>query len=481
MSLLKKPQRTMRALLLLATAVRFFGLGVRSFWFDEAFTVVVTRIPLRDSLEAILTLGAYSPFYYLLLRPTTALLGQSEYAYRFLSALFGILTVPLIYRVGSRWFDRRAGLLAALLLAICPFHLLYSQDGRMYTIMAFFSLAAMSQFEQVQRGKRWLPFILYSAVAYLCHYAAIFMIYVQLVLLLPRLRRGRLFRHWFAAQALALLPLAPWLIAYVVENWQQRALGIGWIPRPTLLSPLLTLWNMGSADTDTATAGVLALAALYGAVLASGLLARAESVRTLRWWLLLPILTNLIVSLRQPLYVDRYFMGSLPACILLLVAGILRWQPRWLRWAAAAAVVAVMGWGTARIVSGDPYFAKEDWRQAAAAIDAALEPGDRVVLQDQETLIGVSAYRQQEWPVEVLVPGEEQAALDAALAAHRRVWMVLRSFQESNHRLCKSAPFDPFSEAAAPIQAWLAAHRAETAVVLPLPGVAVVRMEQRVP
>jgi mannosyltransferase len=472
----QKGDRVVVALVLLAAAVRLHDLGARSLWFDEAFTVVVTRLPLRESLAALITLGAYSPFYYLLLRPVVAILGQSEFAYRFLSAFFGILTVPLLYRVGCRWLGQRAGSLAALALSICPFHLLYSQDGRMYAMMGFFSLAAMGCFERILRGGKWLPFILCSALAYLSHYAAVFLIYVQLVCLLPSLRRQRLFRRWFAAQVVALLPLAPWIILYLCANWETRALGIGWIPRPDGLALLRTLWNFSSGDTDTWTVGVVALAALHGLILARGVFSPGSVRRILAWWLFLPLFVNFAFSLRQPLYVDRYFTGSLPAYVLLLAAGITRWRLCWLRVAAALAVIGVMTWGTVRVVGNDPYFAKEDWRGATASVEMGLASGDNVVLQDYETLIGMSAYWTQEWPYVVLEPGEALATLGEA-AQCERVWLVWRSPHESNHRLCKSEPFDIFTEATPPVRAWLVAHQDQVAFDLRLPGMSVVRVD----
>jgi mannosyltransferase len=463
---------------LLAAAVRLPDLGTRSLWFDEAFTVLVTRLPLRESLSALLTLGAYSPFYYLVLRPVVAVLGQSEFAYRFSAAVFGILTVPLLYRVGRCWLGRRAGLLAALALSVCPFHLLYSQDGRMYAMMGFFSLAAMDRFVSVLRGSKWWPFILCSALAYLSHYAAIFLIYVQLVCLLPLLRRPRLFRRWFAAQILALLPLAPWFVLYIRATWQTRALGIGWIPRPDGLAVLRTLWNFSSGDTDAWPAGVVVLAAMHGLILVRGGLSAGRVRGILAWWLFLPLLVNFIVSLRQPLYVDRYFMGSLPAYILLLVAGVVGWRSRWSRVVAALAVVGTMVWGTVRIVGHDPYFAKEDWRGVTQTIDAEWQSDDVVILQDYETLIGAEAYRTQEWQSVVLEPEEVSTTLEEMAVRHRRVWLVWRSPRESNHRLCKSEPFDIFNEATAPVRSWLVAHRDRIALDLRLPGMSVVRIDR---
>lgn len=462
---------------LLAATVRLYRLDMRSWWFDEAFTVVVTRLPLRESLMALLTLGAYSPFYYLLLRPVVFFLGESEFAYRFLSAFFGILSVPLIYRVGRRWLEWRVGLLAALALAICPFHLLYSQDGRMYAMMGFFSLATMDRFDRVVKGGKWWPLIVSSALAYLSHYAAIFLIYVQLICLLSLVRRTRLFRRWFAAQVAALLPLVPWFVWYLCVNWQTRALGIGWIPKPNALTPLITLWNFSNGDTDFWPVVVMALAAVHIFILAKGIFSSDPVRRILVSWLFLPLLVNFVVSLRQPLYVDRYFMGSVFAYLLLLAAGAVRWRQRWLQILATLTVVGVMAWGTVRIVGDDPYFAKEDWRGVVHAVESGLAPGDVVVLQDNETLIGISAYRTSVWPHLVLSPDEASVALEDATTQYRRVWLVWRSPHESSHRLCKSAPFDVFEEATLPVRAWLGAHRGQITLDLRLPGISLVRVD----
>jgi hypothetical protein len=428
-------------------------------------------------LAALLAIGTNSPFYHLLLRPVVTLSGESEFAYRFPSVVFGILAVPLLYRVGRRWLGQRSGLLAALLLAVCPFHLLYSQDARMYTMLCFFSLAAMCCFEIVLRGKKWVAFILCSALAYLSHYAAVFLIYVQLVCLLSLPRRSRFFRRWFAAQMVALLPLASWIGSYLYANWEAPIRGISWIPRPSELDLLYTLWNFGSGDTDTWTVGVTVLAALFALTLVRGVLSSGRASRILAWWLFLPLVANFVVSLRKPLYVDRFFIGSLPAYILLLVAGGLGWRSRWLRAVSVLGVLGVMTWGGLRIVGNDPYFAREDWRGATVEVEAGLASGDVVLLQDYETLVGVSAYRTQEWPHVVLESGEVSVALEDALVRHKRVWLVWRSPRESNHRLCKSEPFDIFAEAPPPVRAWLASYRDQVGLDLRLPGLSVVRVD----
>jgi len=463
---------------LLATALRLACLGSKSFWFDECFTYTVTLAPLKNSLSALLVSGIYSPLYFLLLRLVMALAGTSEYTFRFPSAAFGSLTVPAIYHLGRRLEGEGVGVIAALLLAVCPFHIWYSQDARMYAPMAFFSLAAMGCFVLLLRGqRRWVSFAVYSGLAYLMHYATFSMIYVQLIRLWPRLRTTQWMRRWFLVQMAALSPLTPWLIAYLVRGI--RPTGLSWIPRPSLLAPFYTLWNFTVADVETFTLSVAILAAGTGAVFLSGLFPWNEARRLLVWWLVLPIGFLFVLSVSRSYYVDRYFMAGLPAYLLLLAMGIMARRRVVWRLGAASVVLAAMLWGTVRLYA-DPYFAKEAWRGATAAVDARLKPRDVVVLQDYETLIGTSVYRMHKWPSMVL--GEEAAAtLWEAETQYERVWLVWRSLRESNHRLSKSERFDVFTEASLPVCKWLAAHRDQVTFDLKLPGISVVRVDVETP
>ncbi|HID61221.1 MAG TPA: hypothetical protein EYP49_00520 [Anaerolineae bacterium] len=51
-------------------------------------------------------------------------------------------------------------------------------------------------------------------------------------------------RKWILAQALAFAPLVPWLALYFSQDTLH--IGIGWIPKPTILAPLETLWAFSS-------------------------------------------------------------------------------------------------------------------------------------------------------------------------------------------------------------------------------------------
>ncbi len=59
--------------------------------------------------------------------------------YRGPSLVFGVLTVPLLYQLGRRMLGQKAGLLAALLLAVAPFHVDFSVQMRGYALATFWA------------------------------------------------------------------------------------------------------------------------------------------------------------------------------------------------------------------------------------------------------------------------------------------------------------------------------------------------------
>ena len=86
----------------------------------------------------------HPPLYYALLHAWAALLGTGPAALRLLSLVVGVLTIPLLYLVARRMLSTRAALLAALLLTISPLHVYYSQEVRMYGLVALLSVGVLA-------------------------------------------------------------------------------------------------------------------------------------------------------------------------------------------------------------------------------------------------------------------------------------------------------------------------------------------------
>src|SRR5512147_356101 len=128
-------------ILVLAVFLRFYLLDGQSFWNDEGNSARIAERSLQ-----LITEGAagdiHPPLYYYLLHFWRGVFGSSEFALRSLSAILGVLLVGLTFLIGRKAFSAGVGLLAALVVAINPFQIYYSQEARMYMLLAVIGAAA---------------------------------------------------------------------------------------------------------------------------------------------------------------------------------------------------------------------------------------------------------------------------------------------------------------------------------------------------
>ena len=121
---MNRPGRSLPFLLLLAAATLFFlPLGSHALWnSDEGRYAEIARemLELKDWISPHLNYVLYfekPPLVYWLTAASFSVFGQTEFAARFGSALFGLLTVAVTYLFGKHWKDPETGLLAGSALA----------------------------------------------------------------------------------------------------------------------------------------------------------------------------------------------------------------------------------------------------------------------------------------------------------------------------------------------------------------------------
>jgi mannosyltransferase len=202
-------------LVALGAAMRFATLGAQSFHHDEVITV--SRVISGDfdhMLHAIKRSESNPPLYYALAWGWAKAFGSDEVGVRSLCAVLGTLTVPLAYAIGAELSNRRAGLIAAALVAVNPMLIWYSQEARSYALLVLFCAASLLFFARALRTRRGGDLALWalaSALALCSHYFAVFAVAIEALWLLIALRsRRRLVLPALAAviaTGLALLPL----------------------------------------------------------------------------------------------------------------------------------------------------------------------------------------------------------------------------------------------------------------------------------
>ncbi|MCX7839127.1 MAG: glycosyltransferase family 39 protein, partial [Anaerolineae bacterium] len=124
---------------LLAFVLRVFRLDAQSLWYDEAFSVYLAHFDLA-TIAARTAADIQPPLYYFLLHFWITFAGDSEFALRFLSLVFGVLTIPLMYVTARRLFDATTACIATLIAALAPLYVWYAQEARMYTLITFLLL-----------------------------------------------------------------------------------------------------------------------------------------------------------------------------------------------------------------------------------------------------------------------------------------------------------------------------------------------------
>lgn len=88
--------------------------------------------------------------------------GSSETWLRLPAAIFGVATIPLLFKAAAKLGGWRAGAVAGLLAAISPFNLYHSQEVRFYSLFMFaaaaFLLASINyvQSERTARDRVWI-------------------------------------------------------------------------------------------------------------------------------------------------------------------------------------------------------------------------------------------------------------------------------------------------------------------------------------
>jgi len=449
---------------LLALALRLYRLGAQSLWYDEGVSVYLARMSLPQ-LTAWTADDIQPPLYYYLLHFWLFLFGQSssEFVVRFPSLFFGVLTVPLMYRVGRHLCGATAGLLAALLAAISPLYLWYSQETRMYTMLTFLCLLSSSLLLKALERKAppYLPLGLAFAAANIAaaytHYFAFFVMAFQGVYLVSWSWRMRE-RRWllqgltaFTVIALAYLPWVPFMLhRYQADvSYWQGTLKLNEALRKTLIS--FSLGETVFEETGSKLAigyGVIALIALTAIAFSKrdADLHPPISILFLLLYLLLPIAFILALSYRVPKFSPRYLMLSSPAFILIIAGGLTALLQRGDRLQGPSAIrhplfaiCALFILSTSAYADYNNYFnvhfTKPDFRGAARRIEEHISPDETVILTSGHMYpVFTYYYRGQNWHP---IPAERTLStahtlnfsvaddLNRALAGQSGVWVVL--------------------------------------------------------
>jgi uncharacterized membrane protein len=386
------------ALTLVAFLLRAPHLDTQSLWRDEVDVTRLTDQPLTELTRDLLQIKHNGPLFYLLMRGWLSLVGDNQFMLRYLSLCFGVLAVPLVYRIGRNLVGRQAAILAALLGTVSPYLVWYSQDAKMYAlVMALTLLAVACELEALRTGRLWwwAGFVAFASLSFYVHILSALMIPVYVAALLLAWPRRR--EQWWGGLAslglliLPYLPLIVWQLPLVLDTYDT---GHPFYPIDQILSLLFNLYARGVALVGgwvVVAAFVFAiLGGLFVSVkgdswyrLAGTRLAIPVKIRSrlfLLLWFFLPIILVYSISLRAPVFEPRYLIFIAPAFYLLTALGLVALS-RVSRTAAGAALAAVLSFGLLAVWVQATTPIKSDFRAAADYMMTHRQPATPIMFQ----------------------------------------------------------------------------------------------------
>jgi 4-amino-4-deoxy-L-arabinose transferase-like glycosyltransferase len=416
-------------ILSIAAILRFHHLERRSIWLDEGMSIGMARLSFRGMFQASMHREINMALYYLLLKPWLTI-GRSEAWIRGLSVLFGCATVIAVFWLGRRLFGIRAGLCAALLLAVNTIHIQYSQEARGYALAGLLVTAsAISLVKAVEHrsGRGWAWYAIWSALAVYAHLYAMLVVISQWIwLAASRTRRNQ----GFGAMRFVCYLLIPAATAVLKIG----PTPISWLPSLSRTTLVHTLVEFGGAGPI----GLCLLLAASAIAVVSSLRSPGElraATLLIAAWLILPFLIVMIGSTFHPMLIARYMMVCVPGLVLLAGSGLAR-LPRSGTVGGLTLICGLSLWTAHR----SPGLAFDDWRSATNFLLSHAGPGDAALFYTQPSRAAFDYYRwrdrwQAEYPT-VVWPAHEEAwrnlgveplaeVLPGIDLSHRRLWLVL--------------------------------------------------------
>ena len=370
---------------LAAFAVQVTTLTRQSMWLDEVMALYFTRGSLTETLQRIVQPDDNGPLFYLLLFVWRRVAGVSDFAVRYMSVLFAVLTVPLLFRWVRRLLTDRSAFAAVWLFVCSPFVLWYAQEAKMYALHMMVSVASsLVLLEAFRKGSWWrwgLYVVLVSTVLYSHLFGAFLVASQGLMALLLGWRRPRRLLAYIASMLLlgvAHLPLLSFAWR-MVRHYRPRDIWRGFVPLHTIIRDAIgqyffrvpapgVSWTVLLLPTGLILAGALLL-----------YLRRRTDGGVLVLHAMVPVLIFYPVSFSVPVYTAKYLAAVVPALFALAAWGA---EALARLWRPLGLLVLVLGMLMLNAVARDmtdPAMQRGDWRYVADYVETH-EGGDDIVV-----------------------------------------------------------------------------------------------------
>ncbi len=449
-------------ILLAGFFVRVYHLGTPSLWLDEVYSISLSKMSLSQ-LVAETSGDVHPPLYYIFLHYWISFFGSSEFSARFMSVIFAVLAILMIYKVGNLIYDKNVGLLSALILAFSVYHIHYSQEARMYSQAVLFTLVSMFCMIKHQRENKLIfagGYIVSAVCLIYSHVYGLFIlaaqnIYVLTLFFLNRKDLKPILINWIFMQFAVVILFVPWIPAFMGQII--RVHSDYWIPTPPIRKIATPLYMYsGSWALFTFFVSLSCLSAsqyvfikdsekwkdhfrsLWKRHRTAGF-ADIWKLYLLLTWLSVPIILPFLISIFfKPILMTRYTLVASPAFYLLTSKAIRHLAPKNILTSCTIVIILLS------LFNVHAYYKtvnKPPWREVAMHLDSSALDTDLIIFHKGYCRRSFNYYFKRQQLRQIPFPRDNEQEtddilknLDDLVRDYSRVWLIL-AYGEGEERL----------------------------------------------
>jgi len=462
-------------ILLLGLVIRINNLGKNSLWIDEGCSVSGSCLELPQVIKAS-SLEHSPPLYYLILHYWMILFGNSEFSVRFVSVIFGFLSIFMMYKIGLLLFNRNTGLISSLILALSTFHIQCSQEARTYSLTVLLTICSFYYFVKLLKKMTYKVssvYVFFTTLLIYTHYYGFFImiaqnIYFSTLCLFSKRFKNDNFLRWSLLQGTLVILYLPWIGAFLIRLLDvSRGRGF-WINKPSLGTVIDSFYAFSGSRLfllfflTFALFSIQTYKKIRGKINCKDFFCSLESycwdvslidvnkTYLLLLWLLVPIMLPFIVSrFFTSIYLTRYTVIASVAFYLLVARGIDNITNN-----AKAKLVIIILLICFSFVHIKKYYSnmeKQQWREIVSYIDANAKPKDLILFKYGDVLEFLFNYYskqnslvKKQWSNKTVFFSKINInELPPMAEGHNRIWLIMTHGNEYNSLISK-APSNPF-------------------------------------
>jgi mannosyltransferase len=436
---------------LFALLLRIIGLQSRPIWYDDAFSVFLSRQSLGDIITGT-AVDTAPPLYYFLLH-YWMLIGQQVWFLRSLNVVLSLFVLILAYFWIRDLFGHNQAVLTSLFIAVSPLQIYHAQELRMYTLMAlsllgyFYFLTRVWKQEDTVRSNRWnwIGVVVFGVLAMYSHNLVAFILVVPNFFFLIKRNYRKLFYRLIFAQLLILALAIPWLLMLPMQlDKIQTAF---YTVRPGLVEIIQIIiifhTNLPLPPTLLTVAAVVSVQLISVIIIETLKVGRRdENVLFISLVIVLPAVLLFVASyLMRPLFVARGLIFSSLAYLALAAYVVIRAHDRRIGVALGLAFFLLP-----LVVLPNHYtyanFPRSPFKEATVYLQSVVLPGD-IILHDNKLSYFPLHFHSPELPQvflpdepgshnDTLAPATQDAMriypapdIESVVSASSRVWYIL--------------------------------------------------------